>query len=86
MKKISTEVSPCKKENAKDTYARVAKCTIDEKGRQESFEITMYGYKVPLELVNLTPIWTITCPKEFVEPIVGLAFSKGMRNIKINPI
>lgn len=85
MKKISTEVSPCKKENAKDTYARVAKCE-EERQEIDCFEITMYGYKVPLELVNLRPIWTITCPKEFVEGIVGLAFSKGMKNIKINPI
>ena len=77
--KISTEVSPCKKES---TYARVAKCTIDEKERQEidCFEITMYGYKVPLELVNLRPIWTITCPKEFVEGIVGLAFYRRKKS------
>jgi hypothetical protein len=67
------------------TYAKVVRC--EERRETGNFEITMYGYgyRVPRELVSLPPI-TIRCPKEFVEGIVGLAFARGMKNIRINSI
>ncbi len=87
VKKISKEVvSPCKKQNVENTYANVTKCKKEERQETDCFEITMYGYKIPLELANFTPMYTITCPKEFVEGIISLVFARGMRNIRINSI